>query len=337
MATPTQLGGLKILREVAGFSVILPIGREDPVVKFCRSLAEKKINLPYFTLLRNRRTWGLNSMVDSGEGLRVSLMINENFGQGSQQVSDMAILSIFPHQKNPEIAGRLFEVLENKDIKPFSIANSPSAISIVLQERFLNKTSQALFESFNFGSYHSPVDWKLAHKGREEFHKEIVASYQEKKPKIYAIELFDCQEMFLINLDKSGFRRIVNALRSFAGLNLSLSFIATGPLGQKRNALAICIPESSIDSSIGPFREYISHPLSGDQTAVAVFSMNGPHFGDRYGIVMELLAGFEQAGIDLIGLSCTVASITGVIPSTQSGLAIESIKRYFDVPSVIKR
>jgi aspartokinase len=337
MSNPTKLGGFKILKDMAGFSLILPIGSENPVVKFCWSLTERKINLPYFTLIKNRQTWGLNSTVASNEGLRVSLIIDENFGQSFQQISDITILSVFPHKKNPEIAGRLFEVFEEKNISPFSIANSPSAISIVLQEALLNKTSQALFEPFSFSSYRSPADWKLAHKGKEELHKEVIASYQEKRPKVYGIELYDGQKMFLINLKRFRFGRLGKALKQFVGLDPGLSFMATGPMSEGVDALAMCLPGSSDDSNMEPLKEFISNSHLIDNTAVAVFSMNGPHFGERYGIISELLRRFEKSGIDLLGLSCTVASITGVVQSAQIEQAIEAVKQYFDVPAVIKK
>jgi uncharacterized NAD-dependent epimerase/dehydratase family protein len=64
--------------------------------------------------------------------------------------------------------------------------------------------------------------------------------------------------------------------------------------------------------------------------------MNGPHFGDRYGIVRDLLRALETAGIDLLGLSCTIASITGVVPSSQLAKTVEAIQNGFDVPSVLK-
>jgi len=70
---------------------------------------------------------------------------------------------------------------------------------------------------------------------------------------------------------------------------------------------------------------------------VSTFAMNGPHFGDRYGIVSELLISLEKGRVDLLGLSCTIASITGVVPSSQITSAIEAIKGCFDIPSVIER
>ena len=70
---------------------------------------------------------------------------------------------------------------------------------------------------------------------------------------------------------------------------------------------------------------------------VAVFAMNGPHFGDRYGIASELLTTLRDRGIDILGLSCTIASITGIVPSHQLESAIEAIEASFEVPSINKR
>jgi hypothetical protein len=65
--------------------------------------------------------------------------------------------------------------------------------------------------------------------------------------------------------------------------------------------------------------------------------MNGPHFGDRYGIARELIDALMEKGIDLLGLSCTIASITGIIPSSQSELTFPAILKRFEVPSIIKK
>jgi aspartokinase len=71
--------------------------------------------------------------------------------------------------------------------------------------------------------------------------------------------------------------------------------------------------------------------------STAVFSMNGPHFGDRYGIASELLSAFEENRIDLLSLSCTIASISGVVPSSQLEATISTIEKCFEVPAVIRK
>ncbi len=65
--------------------------------------------------------------------------------------------------------------------------------------------------------------------------------------------------------------------------------------------------------------------------------MNGPHFGDRYGIVSDLLRSFKKDGVDLLGLNCTIASIIGVVPSPHIQPAIQAIQGCFEVPSVTKK
>ena len=70
---------------------------------------------------------------------------------------------------------------------------------------------------------------------------------------------------------------------------------------------------------------------------VVVFSMNGPHFGDRYGIASELLTAFDEAGVEVLALSCSIHSINGVVPADQGVSTIEAIEGGFDVPSVIKK
>ena len=60
--------------------------------------------------------------------------------------------------------------------------------------------------------------------------------------------------------------------------------------------------------------------------------MNGPHFGDRFGIVSELLNAFEKNGVDLLCLGCTIASITCVVQALYLDPAIRVIKKCFEVP-----
>ena len=65
--------------------------------------------------------------------------------------------------------------------------------------------------------------------------------------------------------------------------------------------------------------------------------MNGPHFGDRYGLVSQVLSALDHAEVELLALGCTVASINGVVRSGQIGDAIRALEKFFEVPSVNRR
>ena len=204
---------------------------------------------------------------------------------------------------------------------------------MVLKSEFLDRASDALFDPFSFSAYRTPADWKLAQKGKEQLYKEVVASYQEQRPKVYGLDYYERQELFHVQWDHRKIGRFSEIFKNFSRHGLDLTFLATGPSLEKgAHILSFCLPEYSdrhhpmiLDANIG------------DTASVSVFSMNGPHFGDRYGITSELLTAFENNNLDVMCLSCTVASITGVVPSHQTDAAMQTIKECFEVPAITKK
>jgi aspartokinase len=262
----------------------------------------------------------LNILVDAVNGAETSHLIEETLGNNLTHSSKSAILSIFPHKKNPEITGRLFEAFDQEGVEADALANSPSAISVVLRDEMLARASHALFEPFSF------------------IYKEVVASYQEQKPKVYGLDYQDGQELLQIRLTKRNIGQFSLIFKELARLGVYLTFITTGPLkeqGLGKLAFSLPAPENQSYAEIlaGIAPEMVMDVMS----PMGIFSMNGPHFGDRYGIVSELLAGFEKNGIDLRGLSSTIASITGIVPSCQLESAVRTIQESFEVPSVTKK
>ena len=337
MPTPTKLGGFKILKDVVRISAFIPDEKEDAPARFFQVIAEEKINLPYVTCIHDSQSWGLNLMVDTSDKAKISQVIEKNFGKIFQYTNDSAILSIFPHRKNPEITGSLFEAFGQQGLKPDSVANSPSAISVVLKEENLNKASSALFEPFSFSAYRTPADWKLAQKGKESLYKEVVASYQEKRPKVYGLEYHEKQEFLKLILNINEMAQYGVIFKKFSEIGLHFTFIVTSPLQEEKGTLAFCLPVRENRSNAEVLNPLASEVMIDSISPVSIFSMNGPHFGDRYGIASELLTFFAKCQIDLLSLCCTIASITGVVPSHQLESTIQTIKSCFEVPSVIKK
>ena len=188
MNTSTRLGGFKILKDVVWISLIQPKKDYTFITAFASLMADEKINLPFLTCGDQNEAWGLNFVVDAQEAEKTSVLIEKKFGKTNLATTKGAVLSIFPHRSKPEIIGALLDVLGKLGDQPIAFANSPSAISAVLSEDIINEATNALFDPFEFGPYRTPEDWKLAQKGKETLYKEVVASYQEKKPKVYGLE-----------------------------------------------------------------------------------------------------------------------------------------------------
>jgi hypothetical protein len=277
-------------------------------------------------------------MVDSAQGAETSQVIEQEFGVILTNATESAVLSIFPHKSDPTITGSLLEVFDQEGIDPDGYANSPSAISVVLKRGIIKKASNALFGPFSFSAYRTPTDWKLAQKGKEQLYKEVVASYQEKRPKVYGLEYQEGQEFLQIDLKSRHMGPVGTALKEFPRLGHYLTFLATSPRQEKgKEKLFICLPTSEGHSNTEIVRRTAPEVDVEIISPVATFAMNGPHFGDRYGIVSDLLRSFKEGNVDLLGLNCTIASIIGVVPSPHIQSAIQAIQGCFEVPSVTKK
>ncbi len=338
MSVTEKLGGFKVLKDVTLISLFSPKQSKGFPSRFFRFIADKKINLPYVTCVFDDHAWGLNIAVESKDAGMALGLIEEAFEKKSIHHPDSTILSIFPHKKNPEITGSLFEAFGREGVNANALANSPSSISVVLNENVLNKASSALFGPFSFSAYRTPADWKLAQKGKEQLYKEVVASFQEQRPKVYGLEYQDNQEFLRIKLNTQSIGDFGTSFKEFARIGLNLTFLATSPCEEKgKEKVAFCLPVTKNSSYIRIMNGIAPQADTQTLAPVSTFAMNGPHFGDRYGIVSELLISLEKGDVDLLGLSCTIASITGVVPSSHIALAIEAIKACFDIPSVIER
>ena len=338
MAPSARLGGFKVLKDVVRISLVLPDQGKYSPVEICRAMAEKEINLPYVTCLYSGHSWGLDMVIESMDGENASRVLKETLDRESIQNNNSVILSIFPHKNNPEITGNLFDAFGQEGVEPDALANSPSAISVVLKDAFLSRASSALFEPFSFSAYRTPADWKLAQKGKEKLYKEVVASYQEKRPKVYGLEYQERLEFVRAELNSLDIGPFSATFKELSRQGNNLAFIATSPGQNKgKQILAFCYPISEDRSYVPIIKGIAPETDINDIHPVAVFSMNGPHFGDRYGIASELLTSFENSKIDLLGLSCTIASIVGVVPSHQMESTIQAVQECFEVPSVIKK
>ena len=338
MTPQARLGGFKILKDVVRISIISPKPSAEFLAHLCRAIAEEHINLPFITAVNDGQAWGVNIMVDASNGSRTSQCIEQEFGPVSTNASQSAVLSLFPHKSDPTITGSLLEVFDQEGIDPDGYANSPSAISVVLKRGIVKKASNALFGPFKFSAYRTPADWKLAQKGKEQLYKEVVASYQEKMPKVYGLEYQEGQELLQIELIGRHMGPVGTALKEFARLGLYLTFLATRPSQKKvGEKLFICLPTSEGHSSTEIITRIASALEIETISPVATFAMNGPHFGDRYGIASELLHALKEEKVGLLGLNCTIASIIGVVPSAQIHRAIRAIQQCFEVPSITKK
>ena len=275
-------------------------------------------------------------MVDVQDVPKVREVLGRDFGRPDSAMGEAAVFSLFPHKSDPMVMGLLLEAFGRKGIHPLALANSHSAISVVVDRESSEPGVSALFDRFEFSAYRTPADWKLAQKGKEALYREVVASYQERRPKVYALELYEAQELWEVRLSANQMTRMGHAFKTIGESGRFLTFLLSWPVQPDVCGLMFCL--RAVEAS--PDHAPVSLPdkdIWGRRSPVTVFSMNGPHFGDRYGIVRDLLEALNRARVELLGLSCSIASISGVLMNTQVDAAVDAVKTCFEVPSILVR
>jgi len=338
MNSLTRLGGGKVLKGVAVFSILFPSGRDDAVLHVCRAVAEAGINLPYVTLARDGPCRVMSLAVEYREEDRVrTLLQGASGGRIIRHIHRGVILSLFPHQSNPRIPAAVFEAFARTGPDVEGIASSASAVSLVLREEDLDRASRALFDVFAFRTHAGPDEWKASQEGKEALYKEVVASYQEKRPKVYGVTCRTGQGLVSILLHDHRLDAMAPVLTEAAERGLHLGLITSCPSrSHDRERVTYCLPLEG-ESPMAPLLP--SAPDPDDPlhiTPAAVFAMNGPHFGDRYGITSGLLGALDRNHVRLLALNCTVATITGAVPASELDPTLAAIQGCFDVPSVLR-
>jgi aspartokinase len=339
MTPRIRLGGFKVLHEVVWISLTgRGEGGRGLAAELCRVLAREGVNLQFLTCAGGDGAWGVSMVAEPENARRALSLTSGRFEQLNPLSAKGAVLSLFPHRSDPEITAALLEVFGREGLAPQAIAYSNSAISAVLEEDCLECATDGLFEPFTFSAYRTPADWKLAQKGKEELYKEVVASYQEKKPKIYALEWQDRQELVQVETEGGRLDAVGRVFRELAQKDRVFTFLISVPSPhQGKTSIFFCIPGEDRATNPQAIRAMIPESRVNRVMPAAIFAMNGPHFGDRYGIAGELLGSFERRGIEIQALACSIHSVVGVVPAGQIQQGIDTIKQCFEVPSVIKK
>ncbi|MFC1883700.1 hypothetical protein ACFL2O_02915 [Thermodesulfobacteriota bacterium] len=337
MPPAARLGGFKILNDVVWITIVHPGILQDFPANLCRVLGKKKINLNFFTCGMGDGAWGMNLVVHPSFAHEVFRCAGNKFSHIKLSAVNGVVLSIFPHKSDPVIASSFLGVLKESGLSDFAIANSYSAISALLKNEAAEKVATSLFKPFEFSAFRTPSDWRLTQKGKEELYKEIVASYQEKKPKVYTLQVEDDLELLDIKLGIDEPGTIKSLLHGINALGISLSFLITLPsITLSQGSMLLCLPQSKKEAYYKILESLPDEMVNSKFSSVSYFTMTGPHFGDRYGIASALLEALNKSGIELLGLSCSIASISGIVPSSQIKKCTETIQACFEVPSLMR-
>lgn len=328
------LGGIKSL---AGRCEIRACcrGEESAHASLCRDVAASKINLSCFIYTTDPaeryRVMTVHTEAKDADGVHVH--VSRSCGQEChiEEQYRCEMLSVFPFNQKPGVAGRLLQALVGTGLAPSTFATSPSAISVAIRTQDRGRAISALFNTFQFPSYRSPLDWHAAYAGCEQLLREIVCSYEEEIIKVYGIIEQTDLDLWKCSVPVTRLQDLGTALLIMDEEGIRMPFLIVQTDWDDRRLIACCLARSH--------RRHVTdlltrHGLGSDYlaaTPVAVLYLHGPHFGDRYGIARALTATMSKANIAPLAISCSVSSMSAVVQEHDLESTSRALHQNFEV------
>jgi aspartokinase len=331
-----NLGGIKLLKECCRFTTSGNIDEELLPLVTSR-MAESRLNISFLSHLAN-----------NGEGLSITTFTTESVAEqlvcdclkpimkspaDQHSFSNATIVSVFPHDQKPEVAGTLVNLLARKRIHLFGLGSSPSSLSIIVSPSEVPAIIDALFHAFEFPTYRSPYDWYAAYQGQEQVLKEIIGSYQEQVLKAFYIIQETELDLWTVLLGEGHLPAFAEALRKLADRDVKLPYITGHRLPSSDILFSLCFCHSQNDAVTEVFTACFAAPIAVCNGPIGLFHLHGPHFIDRYGIADALVKSLQQAAVTPVALSCTLSSISLVVDARNLDAAGKALERGFHVPT----
>jgi hypothetical protein len=331
-----RLGGLKALEKHAYLTSLCRSG-EDTLGDICTRLAADRINLSLLTHIADAGAHeSITSACTEGtDGFSSYVHWKESHGECSigKLLTDISIVSIFPHDQKLSVTGSLIDVLARSRILPYGFASSPSAMTTLLSPPDFEGLISGLFDSFEFPGYSSALDWQAAYRSQERPLKEVVCSYHEEVIKIYNITQYIDLDLWNIRMPIQRMGDFAKVLFQLHELRLRMPFLVSKfPPDNGEIYFSFCLAAAHQ----AQVKEVLIQNLPALDSfclgPVSLFFLLGPHFGDRYGIANTLLKVLKNAGIPLLALSYTVSSFSLVIRGNNPDRTIAALYSNFQIP-----
>jgi len=332
-----RLGGIKAFEKRTYLTSWCRSG-QDALLDICGRFAAEKINLGLLTHIADNGTHESvtaasteNTESDAGYTLWKGSYGECNVGK---LLTDVSIISIFPHNQKLDVTGSLMSVLAAKSVRPHGLASSPSAMTVLVSSASFEEIIYGLFDAFEFPTYSSPLDWHAAYRGQEELLNEIICSYEEEIIKVYNIAQQDGLDLWTIILPSESLGNLGAALLELHQFQLKMPFLVSKPLPDAANiCFAFCFTAARRDEVKQAFDRCLAARELSCRGPVSVFFLHGPHFGDRYGIASTCIKSLGEAGIFPLAVSCAVSSISLVVEGKDSNRIIGALGSGFRIPA----
>ena len=124
-------------------------------------------------------------------------------------------------------------------------------------------------------------------------------------------------------------------LRLFAEENVNLQYITESSIPNDTAVMTLCVDDEQVAliDHIFLINEHIARQIKISKIEnVSLLGIYGPHFRQKPLLAAQFCKILGKAGVNILGLSSSISSISSIIASTQHRKGKAALLKYFELP-----
>ncbi len=167
---------------------------------------------------------------------------------------------------------------------------------------------------------------------------ETIAVYWESRIRTYGFNLVEGLRLCRIGIAPADMGKWGQALQSMVDHEPAFRLV-WAQTGEMESVKFFLLCDDNHWSRVQPFLERHAHLGTIDEMREAekvdLLFFQGPHYGDRYGVLDYALAPLSRARVPLLAMACSVATIYLVLPAGQGERAKTILAASFEIPRTV--
>lgn len=255
---------------------------------------------------------------------------------------EMGTLSLYPHKSSLSSIGYILKVLGDEKLPFCRMASSGSMLTFLVSHGEQERIAATLARHIDLPDTHTPFRQRLDAESllllKQKYAPETTATYVESKIKTYGIITKPDLTLIQMTCTTDGLSECGRQIQALEALGLRFYYASAGLYENGRIWLFLAIDTTKQEMAESQ-NHLISSALSSEKTgafkihsSVGAINLQGPHFGDRYGIADKAFTPLLEASIPILLAGCVGASIFIILPRPLVQKAKTVLSEVFESP-----
>ncbi len=232
---------------------------------------------------------------------------------------DVCMVSIYPHHYRLSILGRVLTCMHEEELDFNCMVSSSSMLTFVIAADQCDRFVSLLFSVFQLPLNHTPFE--------QETDQDQVAFLKKSYPQTRASYVEDRIKTYRIQHETS------LCVSCFSGSGpLDTGHKMLDVLKEQDDRFLFACARKTDENKMVLYVLTRDKPGDFKNRCVDLLVIQGPHFGDRYGIMSRTMDCLSAHGIPVVLSGSTGACITVTVPGDMGNNAIKALKDVFETP-----